>query len=290
MSKLEQARQLVSRASIPRELARMGEDEIGNYAVDEARLLYFNGDRTLFLTEEVSPTVLAASLAYTIELNTEEVTDEHAVPLGVSKYKGLPHLPAGMTWPEGQYFLAQINLAELRPHDVEGIFPKEGMLFFFVSPSEDCTVLFHDGPSSALQLTPYPEASLPGAEYYLDDFVAGSALISFEPGYLFYLGGDAYDHSEVSRLIPEELRDRLDDLLGCGLRDSDTSLRIFGRPLYWQGEDETWPDEEEDQGEGESEVVIFQDEFGEGHVHYWAKPSDIRTGDFSKVWVDYSGT
>jgi hypothetical protein len=36
--------------------------------------------------------------------------------------------------------------------------------------------------------------------------------------------------------------------------------------------------------------VLYQDEFGEGHIHIWVNPSDASRGDFSKCWIDYSGT
>ncbi|MBN2494091.1 MAG: DUF1963 domain-containing protein [Deltaproteobacteria bacterium] len=290
MSILSKARDLVRQAVLPEEIRKLGEDDIGSFAVDEARLLYHDGRRTLFLREEVSPEVLARSLAYNVALKTRSIEHEHRVPLGASKVKGLPHLPPGMKWPAGQYFAAQLRLADFHPHDLEAVFPASGVVYFFFDPGSDCSALYYDGPLDALKITPYPEG-LPDVEVYLDEFMAQSARLTFEPGYLFYLGGGgAYDYREIAKRIPADLRASLDGLLGCKLKEWDSGLRIFGRPLYWQGEDEVWPDDEGDGDDSEPEVLLLQSEFGEGHIHFWGAPAKTSRGDFSGVWMSYSGT
>ncbi|MBN1964336.1 MAG: DUF1963 domain-containing protein [Anaerolineae bacterium] len=57
------------------------------------------------------------------------------LPPGGSKLGGLPDLPPGWEWPQWnglpQSFLAQFNLAEVAPFDVEGLLPRAGLLAFF---------------------------------------------------------------------------------------------------------------------------------------------------------------
>jgi hypothetical protein len=300
MSKLDDARALIREFPLPEELKKMGEEDVGDYADENARLPYYNGESTTFLTKEVSGDVLAQSLSYLIKLNTKAVADEQAVPLGASKYKGLPHLPKGFQWPTGQYFVAQLNLADLHAYDLNDVLPAKGLLYFFFNSSSDCTVHYFDGPLDALVVTEYPdESSLPDAEYYLADFKRESSLISFQPGYVFYLGGDAYDYSDVAKRLPDELTQKLNDILGCSLIKWDSSQRIFGRPLYWQGEDEM-PSQLEGMPREVMEqmgipvpvpqVLLLQDEFGEGNIHFWVDPEALRKPDFSRCWLTYSGT
>ncbi len=62
------------------------------------------------------------------------------LPVGASKFGGLPDVPQDFEWPcyeskGGAYtalsFLAQVNLAEASRSDQEEILPKSGMLYFF---------------------------------------------------------------------------------------------------------------------------------------------------------------
>ncbi|MBQ8513705.1 MAG: DUF1963 domain-containing protein [Clostridia bacterium] len=78
------------------------------------------------------------------------VTVDHAKPegeiaLGQSKIGGKPHLPADFEWPTYHgmgilddekatrplSFMAQINLADVKPYDAENVLPESGMLYFF---------------------------------------------------------------------------------------------------------------------------------------------------------------
>ncbi len=61
--------------------------------------------------------------------------DDALIPLGASKFGGAPDVTAGFEWPtwngEPLGFLAQINLEEVAPFDVEGVLPRSGVLAFF---------------------------------------------------------------------------------------------------------------------------------------------------------------
>ena len=282
---LDAARELLRESTVPDALRVLGEDEVGSYAVDEARLLYFAEGATQFLCEELDAALLARTLHVFVELEPAE--EDAPIPLGASKLKGLPHLPEGVAWPEGQYFAGQLDCSELAPHG-QGVFPDRGWLFFFFNGATDATVLYFDGPRERLRVTPYPDAAtLPDSKYYLEDFRDDETRVQPKPGWILYVGGDAYGYDEVMHLVPPELADALTAVLGFGPKSSAADDQLLGRPLWWQGEDERWPDDEH---EPSTEVLLFQQEFGEGHVHFWGAPDAVRQGKLDEVWLSYSGT
>src|SRR6478672_6942116 len=60
--------------------------------------------------------------------------DEDALPIGASRLGGRPDLPPGVPWPawhEPMAFIAQVNLADVAPHDIAGALPDRGLLSFF---------------------------------------------------------------------------------------------------------------------------------------------------------------
>ncbi len=63
-----------------------------------------------------------------------QATAEVDIPVGASKMGGLPDLPEGVPWPswhEPMAFIAQFNLAEVAPYDLEHALPPSGLLSFF---------------------------------------------------------------------------------------------------------------------------------------------------------------
>ena len=118
------------------------------------------------------------------------LSDEASIPVGASKFGGLPDLPPGVEWPHctdlppnraaGSFlcrawaghsgFSTQVRLTDAVPFDAEGVLPPSGWLYFFVAlqrdgfPSDGITpdcwrVLFYDGDLSALRRTPVPPVS-----------------------------------------------------------------------------------------------------------------------------------
>src|SRR5262249_18104522 len=61
--------------------------------------------------------------------------EQRDLGIGDSRVGGLPDLPAGVGWPTWncvpQAFIAQINLAETAPFDVDHLLPADGVLSFF---------------------------------------------------------------------------------------------------------------------------------------------------------------
>ena len=62
--------------------------------------------------------------------------DDAQIPVGTSKFGGAPDVPGDFVWPmwndKPLGFLAQINLEEVAPFDVDGLLPKSGLLSFFL--------------------------------------------------------------------------------------------------------------------------------------------------------------
>lgn len=97
------------------------------------------------------------------------------VAIGRSKIGGQPDLPPDFDWPYWNnrplHFLAQFNMAEVAPYDVEHALPASGMLYFFLDDTMEtlsilaCNnwqgergwkVIYYAGDMSVLQRTPTP--------------------------------------------------------------------------------------------------------------------------------------
>lgn len=71
-----------------------------------------------------------------------EPTDDAEIAVGASKFGGAPDVPDGFEWPiwdeRPLSFVAQINLDELAPFDIEDKLPSSGVLsFFYFMMNED---------------------------------------------------------------------------------------------------------------------------------------------------------
>ncbi|BAV04078.1 Uncharacterized protein YwqG [Filimonas lacunae] len=111
------------------------------------------------------------------------ISDYADEPLGKSRIGGIPDLPPGMDWPRSDdgvslSFVAQLNLAELKPFDTYQLLPDSGYLFFFYDSEGDMggyspgerhlfRVLYHN--SNTLDQSPvkdYPEDIIETGRYY----------------------------------------------------------------------------------------------------------------------------
>jgi len=120
------------------------------------------------------------------------------VPIGASRFGGLPDLPPGVAWPERDgvpmEFVAQLRLADVAPHAPEGGLPAKGSLLFFYNSQWEtsdsapdaavCAVIFHDdGDDASLVRTPAPSVQYQSEfmnEPYPAPWVHGLATLSFE--------------------------------------------------------------------------------------------------------------
>lgn len=89
------------------------------------------------IRSEVAPDLIESVLTLvrpTIRLRAN-APDESAQTIGGSRIGGLPDLPPDMQWPivgnRALHFVAQINLADAHPFDLECQLPESGLLSFF---------------------------------------------------------------------------------------------------------------------------------------------------------------
>lgn len=85
---------------------------------------------------------LIADARPSIHLKPRCDADEANMPIGASRLGGAPDVPECFefpTWNERYLsFIAQINLAEAAPYDLDGLLPPTGMLYFFFEFSLYC--------------------------------------------------------------------------------------------------------------------------------------------------------
>ena len=173
--------------------------------------------------------------------------DDDAIAIGASKFGGAPDAPAGFEWPTWNErplgFLAQINLEEVAPFDVENLLPASGLLSFFYSwedwqgTGEDiCRVIWIDS-TQIMRLD----------ERGMNENFPYPSLISFEPFYQFGYaleGRPQDDKDELLRLthLPDgplnpyalEHPETLTQILGYGNSDLASSRSEAWHSFPWQ--------------------------------------------------------
>lgn len=96
--------------------------------------------RAMVLDSPIAPYAeqIERLLRPTVYLRT--APEQKAAPLGASKLGGAPDMPPEFEWPHYNEtplsFLAQINLSEVKPYDLENLLPEAGMLYFFCTTDE----------------------------------------------------------------------------------------------------------------------------------------------------------
>ncbi len=107
-------------------------------------------------------------------------TPDEQLPVGVSKIGGLPDLRPG-SWPldekgELMFFVAQFNLADVKPHDEDDLLPPAGLLSFFTSENSDQVIEVRLEPDlQGLERSPEPYAG-----YLEADWAVASSKVTFE--------------------------------------------------------------------------------------------------------------
>jgi uncharacterized protein YwqG len=109
--------------------------------------------------ETVDKILMAARPALMINPSLAETE----VPIGQSKFGGLPDLIPGRAWPEFREsllaFIGQINLAELAKTQVAGSLPSKGLLSFFLFNSCDSGEPAEGGEDGAWKVIYSPETA-----------------------------------------------------------------------------------------------------------------------------------
>ncbi|MER7333290.1 MULTISPECIES: YwqG family protein [unclassified Micromonospora] len=109
---------------------------------------------------------LLSKLAYTLLITTSR-TDDADIPIGTSKFGGLPDLPSHLDWPTydcsssgktPMCFVGQIHLPDVKPYDYHQVLPERGWLYFFDSVVDGISqVHFYEGDQESLQRTNLPD-------------------------------------------------------------------------------------------------------------------------------------
>ncbi len=78
---------------------------------------------------------LESQLKHAIRVVAHQPVDEAQLPLGASKFGGLPDLPPNTEWPhwEGRplHFVSQIAMVDVKQYDLDNVLPEKGILYFF---------------------------------------------------------------------------------------------------------------------------------------------------------------
>lgn len=199
---------------------------------------------------------------------TSQPAEESSFEIGQSRLGGLPDLPPGMEWPTwippvypknpGLFsrlfsrqperpeepepsvhsFIAQFNLAEVAPYDIEKILPDHGMLYFFFDTNnvvwaddpphnEGWRVIYWDGDVSQLSRTIAPDG-------LSQKLIYGSYRPVFSAEKVF----PPWESLLVERLgMSEQEIYKYGDVIEEFSSEDDTITRLLGYPDHIQSSD-----------------------------------------------------
>ena len=247
---------------------------------------------------------LFASLRPAIVLNAARA-DDADIALGASKFGGAPDVPDGFVWPiwkgKSLTFLAQINLAEVAPFDLEKQLPSAGALLFFVMLDEQSSrgeeAEQRDSWRVLWAREPLQRVEPPADAHWIVtlntqrvSFDAGWALDNMVLGDLGMNEDDWFDfQSEVLERAPHRMltwpyAPQLSPLAYA----ANGALGKSGFDLYDESV-ETGDWElllQLDTGAGE----FFDDIHDVGWLYFIIRHDDLQNGDFSNVWLNQQST
>jgi uncharacterized protein YwqG len=224
--------------------------------------------------------------------------------VGNSRFGGLPDLPAGVDYPtftnhegeqKGHQFIAQLNCAELAPH--QAYLPRTGMLYFFITGQEDIRARVLHVPDAATLVS---AGTLSVDEDFIDDQdglytpyrVDAAAWISVPPFYSsasYALGGGALEGLEEETDLTEAL---LDDLRAAAPVEPVHAVNSY---VFKQHDTPQIEAADRMKGRPEDFMVLLRVSsdsnpgfsfWDAGEIYFVIHKSDLARGDFSNV---YSG-
>lgn len=230
--------------------------------------------------------------------------------VGTSKIGGHPDLPVGWSIPKHNekelHFIAQINLHDMQSHNVDGLLPKTGMLYFFYDANEQPwgfdpndkgmhQVLFCEFPDYLRRVVPNQESFPPSViSFQTKPTVHESVYSDVEVE-----GDEPYEFAwEMSELHFDEGNGKFHHLLGhpqsiqSEVMDVECHLVTNG---FYLGEG--YPTDEEIEaleGSGEDWTLLFQldsndesamDWGDDGRLYFWIKKGDLAQKNFENTWV-----
>lgn len=180
---------------------------------------------------------------------TTEPTDDGSIPLGATRFGGLPDIPPGMPWPTvGERplaFLAQIRLSDM-PHDAmaDWPLPRSGRLSFWYDTAREPWG-FSPDDRAGFQVTWIADEASPIERRPYPEFVEGDLdeepILDFEPFQACAVAAEPILTIDQSRLMEfvkseeqfdafEALREDLHGVQGEGQH------RLLGHPDQIQGD------------------------------------------------------
>jgi len=235
-------------------------------------------------------------------------TDDALIPLGASKFGGAPDVPPNFEWPmwndKPLGFLAQINLEEVAPFDVENQLPPSGMLSFFYDLIDQPWGSHSDKGSWAVHL--FETGNLRRAEEQKMEREINCCSLQFSsrvdlPDYvqrgrsLTEVGEPFGSYYEIEK--GREQPDKRHQLLGTamvlqGEMQSECELKSKGQP---------YPEDDEDEDglpprvPGEEDwTLLFQVDsdkslevsWGDvGFLYFWIRRQDLAARQFENCWI-----
>ena len=242
-----------------------------------------------------------------IMTSEEGHAETDALPLGASRFGGVPDLPAEIAWPQIEdkklLFLAQIDLAAL-PRWERAPLPADGWLYAFVMfstkekiglPPWKVVVLHHRGPREALVRAEQPPEDEMWPEWGTEPR-EGYDHVPLVPRLGLSIGLDSlrdaglenladYVVDDVERVIPRRDGDEGGYLLGhpgIGEESANAMVRELVSYGAWLGEDEANAADD-----WMSLLTIYSvgsmQWSDEGEFYVFIRHSDLARGDFSRV-------
>lgn len=247
---------------------------------------------------------------------TAAPTEDPNIPIGASKFGGSPDVPLDFQWPtwKGQSlgFLAQINLEEVAPFDVDSLLPKNGMLWFFLALNQDTPlygypeefggwqIIFERKPLALQRVTP-PENShwtISFIEEPDETFPILSQRVTFGAGWAFPRNSfeSLYRHSRIEEDWDEferELRERSPHrMLTCPYAPQLSPFIIAANAWQEKSGDDIYSEET---ATNEWDLLLQLDTGTEGFfadiydlqwLYFLIRRDDLKNADFSRVWFN----
>jgi Domain of unknown function (DUF1963) len=207
--------------------------------------------------------------------------DDGTIPVGGSKFGGRPDVPRGFEWPMAGdnpcWFVAQVQLADLRPFDTGFRLPRTGLLSFFYhddggTAGRKSRVFFFSG-GRLRRIDLVPDQRYGGHEFLDEHFPSRS--FRFTQGYC--LPADPSQFKLTARERVQWVRsDVFDFKAAFNERFASGDHQYFGQPTYWS--DGTPP-------RGYQLVAcigLVNDQY-----YYFVPEGSVEKLDFSKLRVVY---
>jgi Domain of unknown function (DUF1963) len=241
-----------------------------------------NPDVRSFLAEYV-PAGLAGKVAAVVRPCVHGRTDrcaEDRISLGRSKFAGRPDVPAGFEWPitrDGPcWFVAQVDLADLRAFETGYRLPPKGLLSFFYHDSQGTV-----GPRSRVYY--FPPGRLRRVEVVVDPRYGGQAFhdshlyprsLRLAQGYCLPPGLDQFGLTkrEMAR-SGWDVDEMLNVKESFHARFARETHRLFGHPKFLKAP------------RGYQQVATFGEVMD--RYYYFVPESCVEALDFRKLRVIY---